>query len=57
MVAEHVDNEPVGAGLEQLYDGVVERVLVLLQPAGHIVGHGASIVHYREKEMQCAAKL
>ena len=45
MVAEDVDNELVGARLQQLDDGVVERVLVLLQPSRHVVGHRARVVN------------
>ena len=41
---EDVDGQGVGARLEQLHDGVVERVLVLFQPVGQVVGHGAGVV-------------
>jgi hypothetical protein len=39
-----VDDEPVAAGLEQLDDCVVERVLILLQPAGHVVADGPRVM-------------
>ena len=45
MVLEGSPDEAVGPRLEELNDSVVERILVLLQPAGHIVGHSSSIVN------------
>lgn len=51
MVSENVDDEPVGARLEQLDDGIVERVLVLLQPAGNVVGYCTRVVHWKEEKI------
>ena len=39
VIGEDVRGELVGALLELIDDGVVQRVLVLLQPADQVVGH------------------
>ena len=37
VVSESFDHESVAAVLNHLHDGVIERILVLLQPAGDVV--------------------
>ena len=44
VVAEAVDDQVVGARLHQLHHGVIQGVLVLLQPPGDVVGDGACVV-------------
>lgn len=39
MISPDLNNQLVGALLEQVDDGVVEGILVLLEPAAKIVGH------------------
>ena len=39
MVGEDLADQRVVALLELVDDGVVERILVLLQPVGDVVGH------------------
>ena len=39
MIGEDLDGQRVGALLELVHHGVVQRVLVLLQPAGQVVRH------------------
>ena len=44
MIGEDVDDQAVGAALEELDDGVVHRVLVLLQPTRQVVRYSSSVV-------------
>merc|ERR1719412_2956678 len=44
VVSEALDGHGVASVLDHLHDGVVERILVLLQPAGQVVGHGGGVV-------------
>merc|ERR550539_1077955 len=44
VVSEALDGHGVAAVLDHLDDGVVERILVLLQPAGQVVGHDGGVV-------------
>ena len=39
VVGEDLHCQRVGALLELVHHGVIERVLVLLEPAGQVVGH------------------
>merc|ERR1719510_1883384 len=44
VVAETFNRQLVAAVLDELDDGVVEGILVLLQPAGQVVGDGGGVV-------------
>merc|ERR1712156_651091 len=44
VVLEALDGQGVASVLDQLNDGVVEGILVLLQPSGQVVGHGGGVV-------------
>merc|ERR1711963_1052256 len=44
MISEALDHQSVTAVLDHLDDGVVERILILLQPAGQVVGDGGGVV-------------
>merc|ERR1719394_116686 len=44
VVLEALDGQGVASVLDQLDDGVVEGILVLLQPSGQVVGDGGGIV-------------
>merc|ERR1719192_1635334 len=44
VVLEALDGKGVASILDQLDDGVVEGILVLLQPSGQVVGHGGGVV-------------
>ncbi len=45
MISEDVDDQAVGAALEELNDCVVHRVLVLLQPASQVVRYSSGVVN------------
>ena len=44
VVSEAGNGHGVASVLDHLDDGVVERILVLLQPASQVVGHGGGVV-------------
>ena len=44
MIGKALDGKRVRAVLDHLHDRVVQGVLVLLQPAGEVVGHGGGVV-------------
>merc|ERR1719430_612408 len=44
VVLEALDGQGVATVLDQLDNGVVEGILVLLQPSGQVVGHGGGVV-------------
>merc|ERR1719362_2219543 len=44
VVSEAGDGHGVASVLDHLDDGVVERILVLLQPAGQVVGHDGGVM-------------
>ena len=48
MVSKDVNDQLVGAVLEDVDDRVVQRVLVLLQPAGQVVGDRSGVVDNSE---------
>merc|ERR550532_1874913 len=49
VVSPQVDQQGAGrGGLEDLHYAVVDGVLVLLQPVGHVVGHDTSVVRHTE---------
>ena len=48
MVSKDVDDQLVGAVLEDVNNGVIERVLVLLQPPGQVVGDRSGIMDDRK---------
>ena len=48
MIGKALDGKRVRAVLDHLHDRVVQGVLVLLQPAGEVVGHGGCVVDHRK---------
>ena len=48
MVSEAGNSQGVGSILDHLDNGVIERILVLLQPSGQVVGHGGGVVNNGE---------
>ena len=44
VVSEALNSHGVATILDHLDDGVVERILILLQPAGQVVGDGGGVV-------------
>ena len=48
MIGKALDGKRVRAVLDHLHDRVVQGVLVLLQPAGEVVGHGGGVVDHRK---------
>ena len=45
MIEPEVDKKLAGgSALHDLHHGVVDRILVLLQPVGHVVGHNSGVV-------------
>ena len=45
-IDKNLDGKVIAAVLDQLNDGVVEGVLVLLQPSSEIVGDGGGVVDH-----------
>ena len=44
MVLEALNGQRVAAVLDQLNNGVIEGILVLLQPSSQVVGHSGGVV-------------
>merc|ERR1719412_461985 len=44
VVSEASNGQGIGTILNQLNNGVVQRILVLVQPSGQVVGHGGGVV-------------
>merc|ERR1719295_395249 len=57
VVLEALDGQGVATVLDQLDDGVVEGILVLLQPSGQVVGDGGGVVDDSKVRIRIRARV
>merc|ERR1711971_1463839 len=52
VVSEALNGESIATILDQLHNGVIERILVLLEPSSQVVGHGGGVVNDGEMRIR-----